>query len=470
VSSAGQEALDLAESVGLIGDPWQNWSVDQILSEDADGDWCNYENVVITGRQSGKNFILMVVELAGLFLFGDPKIIHSAHEVPTSLAHFLWFKEIIDSSPDLSRKCKLPVNTNGKEAIRLSSGPRLEFRARGINSGRGLTAKRLILDEAFDISPSSVGALQPTLRAVKNPQIIYASSAPKKTSIVLHSLIERGRKGDPDDRLFYAEWGNPVGTPLDDEEAWKQANPALGTRITIETLRDEYRTQVSGGMPELMSEFSREAVGIGEPLPKDESRVIKMDSDEWGRTRSPGISPPVGHLVLAYDVDLDGQFSSISVAAGNASNLYTELVEHRPGVGWLAGRLVELVSDWSPVAVGYNAAGPALEQFGSVNLAFQEADVDVRLLKPLGMADYRAACGHFLSSVKEGTLRRPADQAPLDDAGGDASERPLGEGWVWHRRQATVPISPLVACTVACFLVDSEPPLVEETSELIVVE
>ena len=29
--------------------------------------------------------------------------------------------------------------------------------------------------------------------------------------------------------------------------------------------------------------------------------------------------------------------------------------------GWVAGRLAELVDRWAPVAVGYDAAGPALD-------------------------------------------------------------------------------------------------------------
>lgn len=70
-----------------------------------------------------------------------------------------------------------------------------------------------------------MGALIPTTRAMKNRQFTYASSAPKADSVVLHSLIKRGRNAEPDDRIFYAEWGNPIGTSMDDVDAWYQANP-----------------------------------------------------------------------------------------------------------------------------------------------------------------------------------------------------------------------------------------------------
>jgi hypothetical protein len=71
---------------------------------------------------------------------------------------------------------------------------------------------------------------------------------------------------------------------------------------------------------------------------------------------------------------------------------------------------------------------------------------------------YKAACGGFFSDVVEGRLRRRADQGPLDLAVGDATERPLGDAWAWDRRQATVPISPLEAVTVARALLPTEVP------------
>jgi len=68
VSTAGAEAVGLAASAGLILDDWQSWWLNQALSERADGDWCARENVLITGRQSGKNGVLAALELFYLFV------------------------------------------------------------------------------------------------------------------------------------------------------------------------------------------------------------------------------------------------------------------------------------------------------------------------------------------------------------------------------------------------------------------
>lgn len=453
-TSSGAEAVELAATTGLILDEWQCWWMDHALAERADGNWCAAENVLITGRQSGKNGCLAALELFYLFLMGDKLVIHSAHELPTAINHFNFMLDLIDASADLSKKCKRPTFTNGEQAINLRSGATLKFRARGRNSGRGLTAARLILDEAFKIPPEAMGALIPTLRAMQNTQRTYASSAPKHDSVVLHSLIKRGRGDDPDDRLFYAEWGNPVGTAMDDVDAWYQANPALGvvrsngTGVTVEALRDEYRTLVAGGDIDLIAEFAREAVGIGEEPPSTDGPPAKLDADKWSATRGPVQDIATG-CTFAYDVH--NGWSSIGAATGSLSSSYLEPVDHRSGDGWLAARLVELTKRWQPKAIGLDGGnGPAVAVLGVVREAFEAAGLDPDLVQPLTTGAYKAACGDFASAVDNGTVKRPTlDPDQLHNAGLKASAKQIGDSFVWDRKTATVPISPLVAATVA---------------------
>jgi len=461
VSTAGAEAVGLAASAGLILDDWQSWWLNQALSERADGDWCARENVLITGRQSGKNGVLAALELFYLFVMNDELVIHSAHELPTAINHFHFLLSVIDRTPDLSRKCKKPTFTNGAEAINLSSGATLKFRARGKNSGRGLTAARLVLDEAFKIPAEAMGALLPTLRAVPNTQITYASSAPKSDSRVLWSLINRGRADDAKDRLFYAEWGNPLGTDISSVDAWYQANPALGIRITEETLHDEYRTLVTSGDMELVAEFAREAVGIGQPLPEDSAaRDAKLPADAWTATithHPPPIAP--GEIVLAFDIAPGGEWASVAMAAGALDTPYVEVIEHRAGTGWLPSRLVELVERWKPQHVVCDGVGPAGSTIAAVLLAFRQAGITADLLHQVTITELKRACGAFFADVVEGRLKRPPNQGPLENAAADATERRLGEAWAWDRRNATVPISPLVAVTLARSMLSAESPV-----------
>ena len=464
-SSEGDAAADLAASAGLILDDWQSWWLRHALAEDASGRWAAREAVLICARQSGKNGALAALELHAMFVVGEPLIIHSAHEVPTALNHFQFMVGLIEGTPALRRN--LATNgiryKNGSESIELKNGSTLQFRARGKNSGRGLTGGRIIFDEAFQIPPSSMGALVPVMRAMPNPQMIYASSAPKADSVVLHALIKRGRADDPDDRLFYAEWGNEPGTAMDDVDAWYIANPAMGIRITEEALHDEYRTLVASGDEPLIAEFSREAVGIGEE-PITDAKPAKLPADKWAATLSPPVEPTEATMTLAFDVSKDGEHASIAFGMGDISSPYVVNIEHREHVGWLPGRLVELIERWKPIAVGCNGAGPAGAQVGPVLSAFRDAGIDANLLRQLSAPEYKQACGGFYTDVVEGRLKRPDGQGPLDRAAADAAERPLGDAWAWDLRSATVPISPLVACTIARALLPIEAKVVVDVA------
>ncbi len=80
VSSAGLEAVELAASAGLHLDRWQSELLVGALGERADGRWAAFEVGLVVGRQNGKGSVLEARELAGIFLFGEELILHSAHE------------------------------------------------------------------------------------------------------------------------------------------------------------------------------------------------------------------------------------------------------------------------------------------------------------------------------------------------------------------------------------------------------
>lgn len=472
-TTAGSGAVELAASVGLFLDDWQCWWLENALAEQADGTWCSADTVLITGRQSGKNGVLAALELYCLFILGERLIVHSAHEVATALNHFQFLQELIGRSEDLSRKCRTPCLTNGREAIRLRSGAELRIRARMKNSGRGLTAPRIVFDEAFDIKPATMGALIPTTRAMPNRQFVYASSAPKATSLVLHSLIKRGRSDDLQDRIFYAEWGNPPGTAMDDVDAWYEANPALGierdngTFVTELALSDEYRTLVSGGNEELIAEFSREAVGIGEP-PTSELKEPKLPGVQWAASAKVVRAPTGPVASLAFDVDIDGGWAATAVGLGAIGSPYVEQNTDAKGVGWLPDRIVYLVKKYSPTALGCQSNGPAAAQVGAIQKALRDEGLSIEITL-LGTTECAAACGGFFTDVVEGNLTRRTGQRTLDLAGEEAAERVVSDGFVWNRRKATVPISPLWAVTIARALLPIEAPKVHTEPDFIVV-
>lgn len=198
VSSAGQEAIEFGESVGITLDDWQQDILRGSLGENDLGKWAALQVGVVVPRQNGKTALVGVRELAGLWLFGERLQTHTAHRFDTTLGHYWWLRELIEGTPDLSRKVKAMPDSNGKEAIVLMDGARLQFKARSKGGGRGMSGDLVVLDEAFYLK--ELGSLVPTMSARMNmtpagPQLWYLSSAPLpgSESDALRRVIRRGR-------------------------------------------------------------------------------------------------------------------------------------------------------------------------------------------------------------------------------------------------------------------------------------
>ncbi|WP_163571049.1 hypothetical protein [Fodinicola feengrottensis] len=138
VSSAGLEAVELAASAGLFLDPWQRLALDDTLGEKPGGKWSAFEVGILVARQNGKGAIIEARELAGLFLFGDKLIVHSAHEFKTAQEAFLRIKALIDNTDALRRRVHMIRTAHGEEGIELRDGTRLRFMARSRSSGARL--------------------------------------------------------------------------------------------------------------------------------------------------------------------------------------------------------------------------------------------------------------------------------------------------------------------------------------------
>lgn len=429
-------------------DPWQCHVLRGGLGESADGRWAAFEACLVVPRQAGKSALLEAMILAALFVWRERTVIYSAHLFATAAETFQRLRSLIESSEFADEVSKV-YTANGKEAIILKNGCRVKFMARSRGGGRGFSGDRIIFDEAFDLDPKALGAMVPTLaarsmRGDSNPQIWYASSAAHSDSVVLHGVRARALGDDPG-RLYYAEWSAEDHAEVDDVEAWYRANPALGIRISESFVRDEL-----AALSHSPDEFRRERLGIPDPLPSKDGPPAKLDPKRWQATET-GTAPTVvpGACTLAFDIHLG--WTSVAISTGTLAASYGEIVEHRKGDGWLPARLAELVERWKPTAVGLDGGnGEAVAVLGVIREHFEAVGLDPDLVKPLTTAAYRAACGAIVAAVDNGTAKRPrVEPDQLRTAGEVAAERRIGDSFVFDRRSATVPLSPLIAWTIA---------------------
>lgn len=449
-TSAGDEAIDLAASAGLFLDDWQQWVLRQSLGEREDGNWSAFEVGLIVPRQNGKGSVLEARELYGLVLGDEELILHSAHLFKTAREAFRRIVALIDRTADLKRKVQRINTQRGDEGVEMRDGKRLSFVARSKGGGRGLSGDCLILDEAFALSDEQMEALMPTMSARPNGQIWYTSSPPLDgaTGEVLFGVRRRGEAGASG--LAWMDWGVPEGTNLDDRQAWAQANPALGIRMTTETIERERQTLSDEG-------FGRERLGIWPETADDRA----ISAELWAELATDDTTTPV-KSVLMLDVAPDRRSAAI-VGAGVMPDgrIKLRVWGYWPNTSSVVAQAAALREELKPdlwvlhakssaaVFVG-DLAGHGIE-VRTVTVKTEDGDEDRPVrgsLLVMTPEQEALAWGRFVDMARGRLVLHHAEDVPLNVAIAGAATRPVGAGSAWKRRGGT-DITALVAATGA---------------------
>jgi hypothetical protein len=445
--SLAPEVADLAEMAGFPADPEQLLVLEPMFGLDRAGRRVAFEVAVIAARQNIKTGLFKIAALGEAFIAEVPLLVWSAHEFPTAQEAFRDLSELIESSPDLDREIKHIHRGNGDEAIELLNGCRIKFKARTKSGGKGLSGKRVVLDEAFALQPVHMGSLLPLLSAQTEPQVWYGSSAGYADSEVLRGIRDRGRKGSRS--MVYVEWCAPKevcatpscthivgseGCVLDDEAYWQMANPQMGRRIMIDTIRNE-RLALP---PE---EFGRERLGWWD----DPGHLEHIyGADKWARCAIPvQDEPPTSGITLGIAVSVDRAWSSISGATPLPGRELVGLLDRRRGTDWVvdeAKRLQEKLK----CLVGIDSRGPAADLIEPL----KAAGVNLRLLSTTQILDANAA---FFDKVQTATIAHMT-HPEIEDAVRGAQRRPVSDRWAVGRRNSTADVSPLEAAVIADYL------------------
>jgi phage terminase large subunit-like protein len=424
VSTAGDEAIELAARAGLFLYPWQKLVLRDALGETAYGKWAAFEVALIVPRQQGKGSVLEALELAALFL-ADPEappplILHSAHEFKTSAEHFRRVRDLVEGTPAFANQVRIIRTAAGAEAIELHSGARLRFVTRSGGSGRGFSADLVVIDEAYNLTAESMAAVLPTMAARPNPQIWYTSSAGMVASEQLAHIRARGfRGGDPS--LAYFEWSAPDGADLDDREAWAQANPSLGYRVP-----ESFVVTERAALPD--EQFGRERLGLWADHDRERPAI---DFGSWAVLADPeaarGASP-----VFAVATAPDRSWSAVAASWLRADGgVQVELADYRPDATWVRGRAEELRSMWGGRVFAANRAAQGLVP-GAVDLS---------------EADQAKAHNGLSDAVLAGSVRH-GDEPAMNTAVRGARWKASGNTRVLDQKGST-DISPLVAAAAA---------------------
>lgn len=446
----GPEVGELCSAAGFAPDGPQQLILDATFAI-KDGRPAAFEVVIIGPRQNLKTGALKQIDLGFTFLLQMPLVVWSAHEVSTSTASFRELTELIETHDFLSRQVKRLYRPEGRERIELQGSGEVRFKARTKSGGRGLTGDKTILDEAFALKASHLGALLPIMLTKPHGQVVYASSAGMADSAVLRSLRDRGRRGDK--RLAYFEYGDTrpnegcllvdcdhdvtrEGCALDDRERWWNILPALGSRVTEESVADLRRS-----MPP--EEFAREVMGWWDD-PGSADGVFNLS--RWAARQDLG-SLPTSRIALAVHVTPDRAWSSVGVASLRVDGrLHVELIAHRQGTAWLAGYVRDRLAKrrYDAVVVAGGMAAGALA-----------ADLErLPRFQPLNATEVRRACAGLYDLVEADDKLAVRPHPDLDGAVQATRKSSSTKEWVFAAK-AGVDLSPVYAVALAAHVARS---------------
>lgn len=427
------EMVDLAAVAGLLLDPWQEIAAEGACRVRTDGKWAAMRVALQVNRQNGKGSVMEARQLAGLFLWNETLQVHTSHEFRTAQKHFERILTLIESTPIIDAQVSRIRRADGEEAIETKAGTKLQFMARSLKSGRGITGDTVYLDEAFALKQAMMASLLPTMAArslTGNVQMWFASSAGMAESDVFEGVRDSALAAS-DPRLAWLEWSVPRDADPDDVSVWYDANPGMGIRISEDFVRAE-----RGSLGH--EEFKRERLGVWAELggasvfpPGAWGDCLDADSD----------AGPV--LALSLDVPPDRSSATIGLAAfRDDERTHIEIVDRRPGLDWVGPALETLAAKLKPVAIVLDGGGAAAVLIPELR------ERRVRTIQATAR-QYGQSCGAFFDLAMQGALVH-IGQTELDTAVDAARRAPMGDTlWKWSRKDTLSDISPLCAATLA---------------------
>lgn len=448
-ANSWEDVADLSAQAGIVLDGWQELILRAAMGERRDNTWAAKRVGVTVPRQNGKSQLLVSRALAGAVLFGEKKIVISAHQQDTAREAFNKLVEILEA--DGNGWLMDRVKPNGvmsainREQVKFKNGATIQFKARSGAAGKGFSSDCLMLDEAQILSQRAWVSINSTMSAMQNPQVWLLGTSPQAEddSEVFDSIRSAAIEGRSS-AAAWCEWGADILAegydPASEYTRWS-ANPAWNTRINHEVVDGEFETYPA-------DKFAQDRLGVWASEQDSGSRAIKKD--EWDALGVDEAPQGVKSFAVAFSVD--GSRVAVGGSRKHDDGVHVELVaahsgDMDSGVSSLADWLAERWRDTAQIVISGRAGAPALEQ------ALRERGVPSKVIWLPTTGQYLAACSTFLNAVHEKAVTHLAHegQTALDASIGvcDKKKRAADGAWGW---EATVPggdETPLEAVSLA---------------------
>ena len=442
-----EDVADLSARAGVVLDGWQELVLQCAMGERSDATWAAKRVGLSVPRQNGKSQLLVARALAGALLFGELKIVISAHQQDTARESFTKLLEIIDA--DANGWLRSRIRPNGimqalnREAVKFTNGATIQFKARSGSASRGFSSDCLMLDEAQILSQRAWVSINSTMSAMPNPQVwlLGTPPTPEDDGEVFGNVRSSAMSGTSN-AVAWLEWAaDPSADPSQELTRWS-ANPAWNKRINHEVVDGEFETYPA-------ERFALDRLGIWD----DPTQAGVIPASLWNDDLDPS-SAIAGAPRFALDVSPSRAWAAVAVAGKRRDGIpHVEVtsrdgqIDHREGVDWVVPRVVELNAAFPGMVLAL-ASGSAAE---SLVPALLEAGISLEFVKG---NDVSAACGLFYDLATTNGLRHTGQLALTGALLTVRKNVDNGEGaWRWGRKRSAADITPLYAATYALWSV-----------------
>lgn len=415
-------------------DPWEEWAVIHGGELLPDGRPRFRTLLILVARQNGKTHLAKVLALWWLFVERWPLVLGTSTNL--DYARESWDKAVEDAEGNEALAQLTPRNgvrrANGEQTLTTVDRCRYKIAASNRKGGRSLSIDRLICDELREHRDwSAWSAATPALNARPFGQIIAISNAGDDGSVVLNSLREAALAGT-DPRLGILEWSAPEGADIMDPAGWAQANPNLGRRLDVDTVRGwALRAHESGG--EQAASFRTEVL-----CQRVRALDGVVDPGKWSTSAHDGnLDAARARLALCLDVSPDGLHATLCAAGIIAPGITrVEVVARWDGIGCTDRLRLDLpgwVDRIKPRALGWFPAGPAAALTTDLGKKRQAGWPPRGVVVEEIRGEAAGVCMGFSDMVSAGRIQHPDD--PLLNAHVlDAEKLRTGDSWRFSRR------------------------------------
>lgn len=446
-ANSWEDVADLSAKAGIILDAWQETILRVSMGERSDNTWAAKRVGVSVARQNGKSQLLVARALAGVLLFGEKKIVISAHQQDTAREAFSKMVEILESDGNEWLMARVKpngiMNAFSREQVKFRNGATIQFKARTASGGRGFSSDCLLLDEAQRLKRSAWVSINSTMSAMPNPQVWLLGTPPTRDDVEagMSEVFESIRSAAIDGvstAAAWAEWAaDPLAPGFDPKSEFTRwsGNPAWNTRINHEVVQGEFESYT----PE---EFSLDRLGIWLSEITVPSVISKT---EWKKL---GTNDPAFDGETAYGVrfSVDGSRVALSAAIRQDDHVHVELIDVRSmaeGTEWLVDWLVAREGKSNMFVLDGKSHRDAV-----VNALVARRFKNKKLLLP-STDQVIAAHAMFLQGVTSGTISHFNDDI-LNASVAAAGKRQIGNagGWGW-KPIGDGDVTPLESTTLA---------------------